>query len=179
MQQQSNSVRPIVLYVENNPDDLLLFQLVCRKHKPGFALQGVPSVALAIDYLQGKGPFVDRHQHPFPSLILLDYSLNGETGIDLLRWMREADYLPRLPVVMYSGGETDRQVQACYGSGAQMFIQKSGFKGLVELVRCLEKCLAVAPPNLNPILRLRQYTPPAFSHGSPAAPESTSLASPL
>jgi CheY-like chemotaxis protein len=172
MQQQSNPGCPIVLYVENNPDDLLLFQLVCRKHRPGFVLHGVSSIALAIDYLLGKGLFVDRQMHPFPSLVLLDYSLNGETGIDLLRWIRETNSLPLFPVVMYSGGETDCQVQACYGSGAQMFIQKSGFKGLVELVRCLEKCLAASPPNLNPILRLRQYTPPAVR-------ESTALASHL
>jgi CheY-like chemotaxis protein len=165
----SSSIHPAVLYVENNPDDLLLFQLVCRKNKPGFVLHGVCTVALATDYLLGNGPFVDRQLHPLPSLVLLDYSLNGETGVDLLRWMRKGSHFPKLPVVMYSGGESDSHIQACYGAGAQLFIQKSGYKGLVELLQCLDKSLSASPPNLSILLRLRQYTPPALSQSAPLA----------
>ena len=59
-----------------------------------------------------------------PDLILLDYSLNGGTGHDLLSSIRTDQELNHIPVIFLSGEQkSDIKIQ-CLADGADDFINK-------------------------------------------------------
>jgi DNA-binding response OmpR family regulator len=74
-----------------------------------------------------------------PDLLLLDQGLPGESGLTLLRRMRQSAQLYDLPVIMFTAinGEAD-EAQAIY-AGAQDFIRKPLDPDL--LVRRVERML--------------------------------------
>lgn len=150
--------QPVILYVENSPDDVFLLQRALRKLAPSFALRFAETVAAAISYLVGQEPFSDRQRFPFPAVVLLDYSLDCEKGTDLLTWVRKSGSFQHLPVVMYTGGELLEIIRDCYEAGANHFVNKAADLGHhPQFIRCLEKCLGTSPMCLEPLRGLPEY----------------------
>lgn len=58
-----------------------------------------------------------------PDVVLLDYSLGGETGFDVQDWLREA--LPEVPVVLLTGHGSEDLVAEAMQRGAADFLVKS------------------------------------------------------
>lgn len=80
----------------------------------GFACGWVTTAAAAWTCVQKKRP----------DLLLLDHSMPGESGMTLLRRLRQSSAFYDLPVIMFTAmsGEQD-QLQAIY-AGAQDFVSK-------------------------------------------------------
>ncbi len=57
-----------------------------------------------------------------PHLLLLDMHLPGDSGIDLLRWIKSA--LPRVKVVMLTGEQDDFYIQSALREGADGYLLK-------------------------------------------------------
>src|SRR5436190_9827464 len=57
-----------------------------------------------------------------PDLLLLDLSLSGRTGFDLLRWLRGRD--SKLPVIVLSQYEEAQYATAVLEAGAQGYVSK-------------------------------------------------------
>src|SRR5258705_1375077 len=92
----------IVFYVDDHPDDRAIFS-VAAKQSTTFNVGTASGVAETIEYLRGDKQYRDRTKYPVPDLILLDYSLRNERGIELLRWIRNESDFATLPVVIFSG----------------------------------------------------------------------------
>jgi len=63
----------------------------------GYSVKAASSVAQAVEILS----------HDSVHLCVTDYQLSGETGLDLLRFIRGTDRLKALPVVVLSGSLDD------------------------------------------------------------------------
>lgn len=63
-------------------------------------------------------------QHISPDIVLLDIRLPGQSGLDLLDWIRQ-DY-PHLKVIILTSFDDDELVQRALSRGAHGFILKSG-----------------------------------------------------
>lgn len=102
-----------VLYVEDEESDVLLMRMAFTRHGLESALYSVPDGRSALDYLSGRGLYVDRNLYPLPSVVLLDLNLPGISGFDVLKWIRTQAAYELLPVVIFSSSarEEDR-VQA-------------------------------------------------------------------
>ena len=66
---------PVILLVEDNPDDVLLAQRAVKKAALAVALQVVEDGDEAVAYLDGGRKYADRRRHPLPALVLLDLKL--------------------------------------------------------------------------------------------------------
>jgi CheY-like chemotaxis protein len=94
-----------LLYVEDNPDDVFLFQRALRGAGVECHVQTVSNAPAARSYLGGKVPYSDRSRFPMPSLIVTDTVLRGdyESVIDLVSWIRAQPGLAPLPVICLTG----------------------------------------------------------------------------
>jgi CheY-like chemotaxis protein len=133
-------VNQTILHVEDDEDDVLLFQHACQKAALGCSLQAVRDGVEAIAYLSGADPFSDRQRHPLPELVLLDLKLPRVNGFEVLDWMRKGDRFRRLPVVVFSSSNHEADVKRAYDVGANSFLLKPvDFNALVELARTVHQ----------------------------------------
>lgn len=69
------NLQPTVLLAEDLDDDVTLLRRASRKAEiPN--VQAVKDGEQALDYLKGVGPYSDREAHPFPTVLLVDYSFS-------------------------------------------------------------------------------------------------------
>jgi CheY-like chemotaxis protein len=127
-----------ILHVEDDSNDVLLFQHACRKAQIPSTLQVVEDGDEAIAYLKGAGKFGDREKYPMPQLVLLDLKLPRLNGFEVLAWMRNEEKYRRMPVVVVSSSNHDADVRRAYDAGANSYLVKPvDFNGLVELAKAL------------------------------------------
>ena len=79
------SSKNIVLYVEDDPNDVLLVRRACRNAKVSFEIQVVTDGQKAIEYLSGADIYSDRQRHPLPEMIMLDLKLPRQNGFEILQ----------------------------------------------------------------------------------------------
>ena len=123
-----------VLHVEDDPNDVLLFQHACQKAGVALNLRVVADGAEAIAYLRGTDGFADRQQHPLPRLVLLDLKMPRVNGFEVLAWIRKEKSFRSLPVVVLSSSNHAVDVQRAYDVGANSYLVKPvDFNSLVAL----------------------------------------------
>ena len=79
---------PVILMVEDDPNDVLLLKRALKKEGVTLPVQVVSDGQAAVQYLEGRGPYTDRDLHPLPCLILMDLKLPKKNGLEVLRWLR-------------------------------------------------------------------------------------------
>jgi CheY-like chemotaxis protein len=95
-----------ILYVEDDPDDALLFRRALQRQQLPCNLQIVSNVLAARWYLFGKGPYTDRTRFPAPSLLVTDATVrSGGDTIQLISWVRSQPEFARLPVICVTGND--------------------------------------------------------------------------
>lgn len=57
-------------------------------------------------------------------LILLDFDLQGENGLEVLKQMRAAEVSPSIPIVFITGNENHRVLTECFQAGAADYVRK-------------------------------------------------------
>jgi CheY-like chemotaxis protein len=140
----------VLLYVDDNADDLHLMQMAAGEARVAFRLQMVNGFYEAVDYLLGRAAYADRAKFPRTNMVLLDNALNGYKGVDLLRWIRKQGPLALIPVVIFSGHKELHEMAECYAAGADYYLTKPGtFDDLVKVARCLDECVGHSPPQLE------------------------------
>jgi CheY-like chemotaxis protein len=120
-----------ILLVEDDPNDRMLVGRAFRKTGYGDVLRAVATVAEAREHVTA-GPSV-----PVTRAVMLDLKLRGESGFDLLRWLRRPDSPHRfLPVVLFTSSHEASDVQAAYELGATgFFVKPADCEELIEIVR--------------------------------------------
>lgn len=137
--EEDGSGLPVILLVEDNPDDVLLARRAVRKAALPVSLQVVEDGDEAVAYLGGSGRFGDRARHPLPALVLLDLKLPKRSGLEVLRWVRGQPELDTTPVVVLTSSSEDEDIQKAYALGANSYLQKPvAFNGLVQLLGVLD-----------------------------------------
>lgn len=130
---------PVILLVEDNPDDVLLARRAVKKAALPVNMQVVTDGDEAVAYLGGAGQFGDRARHSLPALVLLDLKLPKRSGLEVLRWVRSQAMLDTTPVVVLTSSSEDEDIQKAYALGANSYLQKPvAFNGLVQLLGVLD-----------------------------------------
>ena len=78
----------------------------------------------ALDYLQRKGRYADPALSPRPDLVLLDLNLPKIDGHQVLVQMRADRELSRIPVVVLTTSQHEKDVLRCYDAGCNAYVQK-------------------------------------------------------
>jgi len=134
----ANISLPTILLVEDDANDVMLFQRAYRKCRLANPLQVVSDGEAALDYLAGSGKHADRVSYPLPALVLLDFKLPRKSGLEVLAWLRSQASLKRLPVVALTSSRERSDVNRAYDLGINSYLVKPvAFDNLLQLVMAL------------------------------------------
>lgn len=120
-----NDGAPAILLAEDREDDILLLQRAFKEGGIRYPLHVVRDGEEAISYLSGFGRYSNREIYPLPALLLLDLTLPGTDGFEVLRWIRSRPEFADLPVVVLTQSDRIRDVNQAYRLGACSFIVKT------------------------------------------------------
>ena len=114
----------IVLLVEDNPDDVDLIIRAFQKNKIRNEVVIARDGEEAPDYLSATRANGSRDPAAMPAVVLLDLTLPKLDGIEVLRRLRADERTRRLPVVVLTSSNEERDVVASYDFGANSFVRK-------------------------------------------------------
>jgi CheY-like chemotaxis protein len=115
-----------VLYAEDDENDVFLMERAFEKISVPIPLRSVSDGKLAIAYMAGSEPYSDRQKHPLPTLVLLDLSMPGRHGHQVLQWIRSQPAYARLPVIVLTSSNQESDIYRAYLLGANGYLIKPG-----------------------------------------------------
>jgi two-component system, response regulator len=128
----------IILLVEDNPDDVELTRRAFEKSNVLNRLIVVRDGQEALDFLFMSGTHAARDPGLIPGIVLLDLKLPKIPGLEVLRRMRADERTRRLPVVVLTTSNEERDVVGSYDLGANSYVRKPvDFARFVDAARQL------------------------------------------
>ncbi len=113
-----------ILLVEDNEDDAELTLMALKKHNLANHIVRARDGAEALDYLNGRGAFAGRDVERLPKLVLLDLKLPRVSGFEVLKAMKGDGLFKRIPVVVMTSSQEEKDIIASYDLGVNSFITK-------------------------------------------------------
>lgn len=111
-----------ILLVEDDPGDAGLVRIAVRKGPHRVNIHHVKDGDEAMAFLRRTGG--DFAQAPRPDIMLLDLNLPGRSGHEILEEVKSDTDLRKIPVVVLSTSEAERDVLRAYQAGANSFVSK-------------------------------------------------------
>ena len=135
---ENGSMKTIeILLIEDNPGDVRLAKEALHEGKVYNNLRVVYDGDEAMDYLLKKGKFSDAAT---PDLIILDLNLPKKDGRDVLRDVKNHEYLRRIPVVVLTTSTEESDVLKSYNLHANAYITKPlDLDQFLKVVRMIEE----------------------------------------
>lgn len=134
-----NNLKPI-LYAEDDENDMFFMERAFEKLNVANPLRMVSDGRQAIAYLSGGEPFSNRDENPIPCLILLDLSMPGKGGLDVLQWVRTQPAFSEIPVVVLTSSNQESDIHRAGLLGASGYLIKPGEPDeLIQMVRELHQ----------------------------------------
>jgi two-component system, chemotaxis family, response regulator Rcp1 len=119
---KANTGVPIeILLVEDNPDDADLTIDALRDGRVHNRVTLVEDGVEAMAYLRREGKY---HGAPRPDLILLDLNLPRKDGREVLAEVKQDPDLRRIPVVVLTTSDDEKEVLAAYNNYVNCYITK-------------------------------------------------------
>jgi CheY-like chemotaxis protein len=119
-----SSQASLIMIVEDNDSDYEAVMRFLRKNRIANRVLRCADGDDALDYLHRRGRYSDPHTSPRPGMILLDLNLPGTDGKDVLADVKRDPDLRAIPVIVLTTSTDDRDVRACYASGANSYMTK-------------------------------------------------------
>lgn len=122
-----------IMIVEDSEDDFDATKRAFGKANLRNPIFHATSGEEALGYLRDEG-------NPKPGIILLDLNMPGLDGRKTLEIIKQQECLKKIPVVILTTSDDERDVKACYSLGANTYIQKPvDFDGLINAIRQLKE----------------------------------------
>ncbi len=126
-----------ILLVEDNPGDARLTREAFKDGKLLNVLHHVEDGVEALAFLRQEKPY---GAVPRPDLILLDLNLPRMDGREVLAAIKSDESLKRIPVVVLTTSDDDRDVLRAYNLHANCYITKPvRLERFLEVVRSIEE----------------------------------------
>ena len=123
-----------ILLVDDDPEDRMLIREALAEANITNPLAEIEDGDQLLRYLAERG----RNGGATDGLILLDLSLPGKDGLQVLRELKQDPQLRRIPVVVLTTSTAREDVEESYLLGASSYISKpTAFGELVQVMRTL------------------------------------------
>lgn len=129
--------RPLnVLLVEDNPGDVRLMREALRNGGSQKRLDAVEDGEEALAYLRRMPPYGDA---PKPDIIFLDLNLPRKDGREVLHEIKGDESLRRIPVIVLTTSEAERDIYRVYDLHANCYVKKpTDLDEYMEVIRACE-----------------------------------------
>ena len=125
-----------IMLVEDNYMDIRLTLDAFKEAKLLNEINVFRNGGEALDYLFGRNKYTDRALFPLPDIILLDLSMPGINGFEVLEQIKSADKLKRIPVIILTSSKEAGDRTLSYDIGANSYLLKPiSFEVFVEVVK--------------------------------------------
>ena len=113
-----------ILLVEDNPMDVELIIDAFKEARLSNKIRVARNGRQALEYLYGQGEYADRQQYPLPDIVLLDLKMPGIDGHEVLKKVKSADKLKRIPVIILTSSRDEGDRAMSYDTGANSYLVK-------------------------------------------------------
>ncbi len=142
-----------ILLVDDNANDVELTLDAFKEEQLSNNLEVVRSGQEALDRMFGRTRRPDGGRFPLPDLILLDLKMPGVDGFEVLRQVKAAPILRRIPVVILTSSREEGDRAMTYDTGANSYLVKPiSLDGMLEIVRKIKDywlTINVGPPLID------------------------------
>jgi CheY-like chemotaxis protein len=115
--------RPVLLLVDDNPEDISFFRRAAAKAEMGCRLIVAEDGQKAIERLSsaaGDGEPAEAR----PTHVLLDLKLPRKSGLEVLAWIRNRGALRAMPVIILTSSEVQSDMQRARSLGIDAYLVK-------------------------------------------------------
>ncbi len=124
--------------VEDDPNDIFLLKHAFEKIEIDVKIKTASKGKEALSYLEKFADEIEKDETSL-SLIILDLKLPGESGFDVLRWIKDHDDLNHIPVIIMSSSSHEKDIVKSYILGANSYLVKPvNHDKLIEMVRSIK-----------------------------------------
>ena len=128
--------RAEILLVEDNPADVRLIRETFKDFKISNNLSVARDGMEAMAMLKKTGEYASAVK---PDVILLDLNLPRKNGFEVLEELRQDPDLKRIPVVILSTSDSEKDVMKSYDLHANCFVTKPvGLDEFIKIVMSIE-----------------------------------------
>jgi CheY-like chemotaxis protein/DNA-binding Xre family transcriptional regulator len=136
-----------VLLVEDEPLDVELTLRAFKKARFTNPIHVVHDGEEANHFIFATGPYAHRRELPPPALILLDLNLPKISGLDLLRQLKSDKRTEKIPVIVLTISQHDRDITECRQLGVENYLVKPvDFRDFSEVTPHLQLEWALVKP---------------------------------
>jgi CheY-like chemotaxis protein len=114
----------VVLLVDDNAADRVMAQRSLSRSDTPIDLRVAADGSEAMDYLLRRGSFADPATSPKPDVILLDLNMPRMSGGEVLEQLHANPALRRIPVIVLTSSDLDRDILQSYDLGANAYVVK-------------------------------------------------------
>lgn len=113
-----------ILLVEDNENDELLTLRALKQHRVINPVTVARDGGEALEYLFGTGSDEGREVIKLPALVLLDLKLPKVSGLQVLSKVRSHEPTSRVPVVILTSSDEEKDICESYRLGANSYVRK-------------------------------------------------------
>jgi len=126
----------VVLLVEDNDNDIELTKIAFEQAKFAVDLRLARDGEDCLSFLRKEGGYADA---PTPDIVLLDLHMPRMNGLEVLEAVNADDRLRRLPIIVLTTSENDRDMYAAYQLRCSGYIVKPvGFINFAQAIQSIE-----------------------------------------
>jgi CheY-like chemotaxis protein len=133
---ETTAVTVEIMLVEDNPADVRLIRETFKEFKISNNLTVAKDGVEAIGMLGRSGSYGGT---PRPDVILMDLNLPKKSGFEVLSEIRQNPDLKRIPVVILSTSDSEKDILKSYDLHANCFVTKPvGLDDFIKIVMSIE-----------------------------------------
>ena len=114
----SNNGKTDILLVDDNPADTAFVLSVLKKANIINRIHVLSDGGHILDFLSRQGHYKDSPKLPTETLILLSLKVNGGSGLEVLRKIKNDERSKDFPVILLTSSQQERGVMEGYKIGA-------------------------------------------------------------
>lgn len=129
-----------ILIVDDDEDDTIMTIRAVERLKLQHGVIPIPDGQELMNYLNRSGLYADAKRFPRPALILLDLNMPRLSGMEVLRQIKSDSRFRKIPVIILSTSDAERDVRDAYECGANAYITKPiSFTGVLDMIASINE----------------------------------------